>query len=77
MEDMLAAAGEICAVVKVSSGSRLTLRAGRSTSSEPLGYMENDAQVILIALDDEWAYIRDAFGREGFAARRYLYIPLE
>lgn len=72
---MLVATGTLYAYVKVSEGSSLTLRKAASTSSAPLAYLKNGAQVLLLAFDDEWAYVRSASGTSGFAARRYLYLP--
>lgn len=74
-EGMLVAAGTLYAYVKVSEGSSLTLRKAASTSSAPLAYLKNGAQVQLLAFDDEWSYVRSASGTSGFAARRYLYLP--
>ena len=73
-EGMVAATDRMYAYVKVSAGSSLTLRSAKSTASEPLAYLKNGAQVQVIAFDDDWAYIRDAEGREGFSARRYLHL---
>lgn len=74
-EGMLVANGTIYAYVNVSANSTLTLRKTASTSAAPVAYLKRGAQVQILAFNDDWAYVRTAAGKSGFAARRYLYLP--
>lgn len=74
---MMVATGTLYAYVSVSAGSSLTLRKSASTAAAPVAYLQRGTRVQMLAFDDDWACVRTASGRTGFASRRYLRLPGE
>lgn len=73
----MVATGTLYAYVSVSSDSSLTLRKSASSSAAPVAYLQRGTRVQMLAFNDDWACVRTASGRVGFASRRYLNLPGE